>query len=291
MYEKTIFRLDTLLYPHQFGNFLIATNPGGYVDNGKLVILPRLGITDDFCKTVIGICEPIDMNNLDTINHIHTKVIITAAPTYNGVEDARITEDGKRVLFVATNDRGPQTSLYDMVSGVSKPLWYNRNIVQTGRDAVFINNKVLIFRPEIEGLPSYSASYEISKKHIIITGELIKILEAKKSERKRGFSTNVVKLRKNENLIAYHAVINNKYAEYQQGFMLLNDAGIPQAESLLILKTEGALQGGRRPYTLFGCGLVKYRERIYFIGGVGDSMVAILSADITDILSEMKEYK
>ncbi|MCK4528227.1 hypothetical protein KAW18_12720 [candidate division WOR-3 bacterium] len=293
MYENSIFTLEGYWTPSDFKMTngqqpLIATNPGAFIESGKLVILPRLGVTDAFEKTFIGISEPIDMDKLDALNFIPTKPLIMAAPGYNGVEDARITEDGKQVLFVSTKDnQPPETSLYEMDTGVVKPLWYNRTTGETGRDAVLVNNKVLIFRREIEELPSYRASYEITKKHVFIKGGLVEINRAKEGEQKRGFSTNVVKLNNAENLVAYHSVRKNERAEYQEGFMLIDNAGIVNAQTDLILKTEGKLQEGRRPYTLFGCGLVKHKRKLWFIGGVGDWAIAIYSADLGDVLGEM----
>jgi predicted GH43/DUF377 family glycosyl hydrolase len=275
-----------------------VSNPAAYLTlGGKLVILPRLGFTEGFKQSSIGITEPLDLNKIEDFENIKTKIIRKPVHEYDvaGVEDARITENGKQLLTVGLNTyyrTSATQTIYSVVSNNkvinNKPFWYNNSIYNTGRDAFILNDNVLIFRPEADNLRSYRANYEITEHYVIIGMGIVPILEPQKVENKTGFSTNSVKISKDENLVAYHALCNNKKAEYAEGFMVLNNAGFPQRKTPLFLKTEGFLQGGDRPFTLFGCGLIKSGKEVYFVGGVGDSGIVIYSADLDKILEVMK---
>ena len=106
------------------------------------------------------------------------------------------------------------------------------------------------------------------------------------SERKRGLSTNVVKLSANEYIVGYHNVLKNR-GEYSNGFLLLNNEGETTGVTKPILETTGALRYGARPYTLFGCGLVLRKDRLYWVGGIGDTWIGVFSADLDKVLSEV----
>lgn len=311
--EKKIFNLETLLISEQFEmiNYpetpLEAFNPAAYVDrNDKLVILPRLVFDTRFYVSSVGLCEPISFDKLADYNfgakQIKTRLLKypTTSNEMRGVEDPRITEDGKRLLTVglgkttdgeAFTTQTTMSKISDNEIVATKPFLFEGKELQTGRDAVFINDKVLLFRPEIKTLQTYRAFYEETDTHIVISNEgLIPILEldALKNERKRGVSTNVVKLSTNEYIVGYHAAFDDKL-EYKEGFMLVTDNGEVTETSKLMLKTEGILQYGHRPFTLFGCGLVIYKDKLFFVGGVGDSWIGIFSAELSSVLERIKK--
>ena len=282
-----------------------AFNPGAYVnDDGKLVIMPRLIFDDRFYVSSIGLCEPISFQELIDFDNekrsIETNLIKypEAQQEINGVEDPRVTEDGKEVLTVGLSTQNiyhtTQTTLMDFDGKKlfnAKPFLFNNSIWNTGRDAVLVNDDVLFFRPEssINNFLSYRAFYEKTSDRIEISNkDLEMVLKTIPGERKRGFSTNAVRLSSNEFLVEYHGVLDKKY-EYQEGFILVDNVGIPIATTDYLLKTEGILSYGNRPWTLFGCGLILRNSRLWAISGVGDWAIAIYSADIDDVLNQMKK--
>ena len=304
---KNIFRLEALLVSRQFKmlNYPEAPidvfNPAAYLnEQKKLVILPRLVFDIRFYVSSIGLCEPIDLDSMSDLEEIRTRLI--KYPTTNnereGVEDPRITEDGKKVLTVGVgktpDGKGftSQTtmSLFDGEHMyMPKPFLFQDTELQTGRDAVLLNNHVLFFRPEAEPLRTYRTFYTETKDNIIISTKDIKVVEElnnQRLERKRGFSTNTVKLTEDTYIVGWHNVYADK-AEYKERFMLLDDNGEVKGISEPILETTGTLRYGARPYTLFGCGLVLHRDRLYWIGGVGDSWIGIFSADLDAVLGEI----
>lgn len=280
-----------------------AFNPGAYVnDEGKLVIMPRLVFDNYFYVSSIGLCEPISFHELTDFDNKNRKIrtnLIKYPETHqeiNGVEDPRITEDGKKVLTVGLNLHGSyhttQTTLMKFDGKKlfnAKPFSFNDSIWNTGRDAVLVNDNSLLFRPESSSnkFLSYRAFYEETDDRIEISNEDLEVvLKCTSSERKRGFSTNVVQLSSNEFLVGYHGALIEKY-EYREGFMIINDDGIPIAISDYILKTEGILRYLNRPYTLFGDGLILRKNQLICVYGVGDWAIGIYSADINDVLNQM----
>ena len=303
---ENIFRLETLLVGKQFKmlNYpetpLNAFNPAAYLnDQKKLVILPRLVFDIRFYVSSIGLCEPIAFDSLKDIGEIKTKLIKypTVHNEKNGVEDPRITEDGKKILTVGLGklDNGAHTTQVSMntFNGKqiikTKPFLYQDTELQTGRDAVLVNDHVLLFRPEAERLRTFKAFYTEDGKNIIISSKgitVLKELDNRRLEKKRGLSTNVVRLTTGEYIVGWHSVFGEKM-EYKEGFILIDDEGEVKGISKPILETTGTLRYGARPYTLFGCGLVLHKDRLYWIGGVGDSWIGIFSADLSDVLGEI----
>ena len=302
--EKEVFKLEAVLVPDQVEMIdypskpLGIWNPAAYIKNDKLVIIPRLHFDTHFYTSSVGLCEPISFDELGTYNmgKRNIKVSMLKYPTthleVHGVEDPRITEDGTKLLTVGINRSAhkSQTTMSDFDGkAVSnpKPFLYNGSELNTGRDAVLLNNHILFFRPEMAPLGTYKACYKVTKNNVVITEVNDKlVLPHSKGIIKTGFSTNAVKVSNTESLIAYHGVFAEKY-EYREGFVLLDNEGNVLGRTPLLLKTEGILRyAGGRPFTLFGDGLVLRKGKIYFVCGVGDVWTAIFSANVGDILDK-----
>ena len=304
---NNIFELETLLVPNQFemSNYpqtpIAVFNPAAYVEDGKLVILPRLVFDIRFYASSVGLIEPLKFDMLSEYSSLPLEAKLLKYPTedyeINGVEDPRITENGDKILTVGLSkdktgfiSQTIMSNFEDGKIGRAKPFLFRNSIFGTGRDAVIINSHVLLFRPETKPLRTYRAFYIEVNGKIQILEEGLKALpelDAYAYEKKRGMSTNVVKVSKNQYIVGYHVVYEDKL-EYKEGFMLLNDEGEITAMSEPILKTEGYLRYGHRPFTLFGCGLVLTKDTLYFVGGIGDSWIGIYSAELNRVMEEIK---
>ena len=303
--EKETFKLEAVLVPEQVemvdypSKPLGIWNPAAYIKNDKLVIIPRLHFDTKFYASSVGLCEPISFDVLDRYNmgKRSIKTSILKYPTTNlevdGIEDPRVTEDGERILTVGIN-RGQhksQTTMSDFdgkkVSN-PKPLLYNGSELDTGRDAVLLNDHILFFRPETALLDTYEAYYEVTADNVVLTKCFNEpVLPRLRGTIKTAFSTNAVKLSNSESLIAYHGVFAEKH-EYKEGFMLVDNEGNTLGRTPLFLKTEGILRyGSGRSFTLFGCGLVLRKGVLFFVGGVGDTWTAIFSANVGDVLDKI----
>ena len=303
--EKEAFNLEAVLVPEQVemvdypSKPLGIWNPAAYIKNDKLVIIPRLHFDTKFYASSVGLCEPISFDELGTYNmgKRNIKASMLKYPTtyleVHGVEDPRITEDGKRLLTVGIS-RGlhkSQTTMSDFDNEKAfnqKPFLYNGSELNTGRDAVLLNDHILFFRPEMAPLNTYKAYYKVTANNVVITECGNKpILPHLKGTIKAGFSTNAVKISNNESLIAYHSVFAEKH-EYKQGFVLMDNEGNILGRTPPFLKTEGILRyAGGRPFTLFGDGLVLREDKICFVCGVGDTWTAIFSANVGDVLDKI----
>ena len=307
MAKGETFTLETVLVPGQVemvdypSKPLGIWNPAAYIKNDKLVIIPRLHFDTKFYASSIGLCEPISFDELDTYNmgKRNIKVSMLKYPTthleVHGVEDPRITEDGKRIITVGINkgQHKSQTTMSDFDGKETtnpKPFLYNGSELNTGRDAVLLNDHILFFRPEIPPLNTYKAYYKVNTNNVILTEfNEESVIPCSRGIIKTGFSSNAVKLSNNESLVAYHGVFADKH-EYKEGFVLVDNEGNVLDRTPTFLKTEGILRyAGGRPFTLFGDGLVLRNERLFFIGGLGDVWTAIFSADVGDVLERMGE--
>lgn len=302
-----IFNLETLLVGEQFKmvNYpqtpLAAFNPAACIKNNKLVILPRLYFDTHFYVSSVGLCEPLEFDKLSDYNlgakTIETKLLKYPKEDYEirGVEDPRITEDGSKILTVGVSfDRKSQTILSDFDGDKitsSKPFFFKNSIINTGKDAVLLNNNVLLFRPEAKSFRTYRAYYTVGKENVKVSDEGLRVFtefDACRAERKRGLSTNAVKIDRDLSVCAYHSVLNRR-VEYREGFVLFDTDGDLMGMTDGILGTSDILRYGYRPYTLFGCGLVLFKNRLYFVGGVGDSWIGVFSAKLDDVMGEINE--
>lgn len=268
-------------------------NPAAFMSSSdEMIIFPRLIFDTRFYTSSIGIFRiPFNMY-FPSLKTISTTLLATPtnAQDFKGLEDPRITEDGKKFLHVALNNN---TISHTVLSNFTAGDLYNfrtleieTEIVPNGRDAAIINDDYLVFRPELKKLESYSVPYEQDGTIDFKNAKVV--LSPLKFELKRGFSTNVVKLSSNEFLIGWHAILRQNL-EYANGFMILNNVGevISMSEPFFRLP-QNYLRYGNRPNTLFGCGLILRKNKLWWIGGIGDWAIGVFSAELEDVLNKLK---
>jgi predicted GH43/DUF377 family glycosyl hydrolase len=305
-----MFKQHAILFGKQFvmSNYpempLIAWNPAVYQRNSKMVLLPRLHFDNKFYVSSLGLCQPIAFKEVETYNNgarsIKTKLIKYPASDNDirGVGDPKITEDGRRILtggigrVFGESTLTAQTTMSvfdgDKITA-SKPFLFLGSEINTGRDAVFLNGNTLLFRPEREPFRTYRAKYTETDSHIVISKqEVLPQLDKTKDAFKQGISTNAVGVSKEVYLVGYHAKLISR-AEYRNGFLLLDKDGNITGMTDLILRTEGISRYAHRPFTIFGCGLILHKDKLWWAGGIGDSWIGIFSIDLDDVMRLFKE--
>lgn len=300
--EKEIFKLEALFTPQQFilQDYprvpISAFNPAAYnlPETDDIVIFPRLVFDDQFYVSSIGVCAPISLNKLSSVKTITTRLLAFPSDKtdFKGLEDPRITEDGKKMLHVAHDEHAiSRTVLSEYHNGAlynSRPLVLAspNESTMSGCDAALINDDYLVFRPELEDLTSYSVPYDQNGN--INFKESYPVLSPYIHELKRGFSTNVVKLSSDAYLIGWHTVLRRNL-EYANGFMLLSGIGEDIGISKPFFRLPNTMiKYGNRPNTLFGCGLILHHETLYWVGGIGDWSIGIFSTPLEKVLECVK---
>lgn len=266
-------------------------NPAAYVKAGLLYVYPRLIFDDRFYVSYVGKCEPINLEEA-CVETVDTEIFKYPMQNYEikAVEDPRITEDGSRLLTVGiTTDLRTQTIFTDLKTGEVKPFRSEGTIFDTGKDALFLTENVLFYRPQATPLVTYRAFYKITDEYVEIKDEdKLVVLPKQNGEQRRAFSTNAVRLSTNEHLVAFHTVLD-RCGEYMMDFVIVDNEGIPQHQTNKTLRTKGIYRYGFRPYTFFGCGLSLWEDGVYVTGGVGDWAIVINSASLGSVLDEMRE--
>jgi len=106
-------------------------------------------------------------------------------------------------------------------------------------------------------------------------------------EYKVGWSTNTVQLGENRYLVGWHGV-HRQDLSYRNGLALVDGKGRLLAISDYLLVPEGLVeQYGDRSLALFGNGLLLWRDRLIWIGGVSDYCIGIFVAELPSILQHL----
>ncbi|HDI01036.1 MAG TPA: glycosidase [Candidatus Bathyarchaeota archaeon] len=121
--------------------------------------------------------------------------------------------------------------------------------------------------------------------------ELRPVMVPEEWESHMGWSTNAVKLSSNELLIGWHGVSRADLA-YRNGLAVLSPDGELLAVSDYVLSPRGMYEEyGDRCMTLFGNGLVRYKEWLIWVGGVCDACVGIFKVELDKALETLRWLK
>jgi len=116
------------------------------------------------------------------------------------------------------------------------------------------------------------------------------VLTPEEWELKTGWSTNALELSANEYLVGWHAVLRN--GVYVNGLAMVSKEGelLGVSDYLLVPERPEELYGDR-PGVIFGCGLIRYKEKLIWIGGVADTAIGIYAADLEKALESLRPFK
>jgi len=308
---------DIVIDNYQRPKPVVIFNPGAMIKEDKVLIFPRLIF--DYYKYVssIGLFEANlrDLMRSSLSIPVHTSIILWPKEIWEflGCEDPRIFVAGDKIYMLYTGKgycyKNGQLTRRDVlgfieltpsISIARKGFFRIVNeaeefIPRTNKDSAFIkarNREVtLLTRPEIkERHICWKAVADLDDLSIF-EKTLEPVFPNEEWEVKVGWSTNVISLSKDEYLVGWHAVLRSNLA-YMNGLAIVNSQGTLLAISNYVLGPRGLQEEyGDRPLVIFGDGLLKYNEKILWIGGVSDYCIGVFITDLDTIMERMRWIK
>ncbi|MCD6530741.1 hypothetical protein J7L06_10760 [Candidatus Bathyarchaeota archaeon] len=209
--------------------------------------------------------------------------------TGKGLVHEKRRKERKDVLALANLDR----SFNVKRKGFFKISWDGEEFTpQSNKDAAFLkvsrDKASMLVRPEIGG-KRICWRCEASLSNLTLDGKTLEPVMANEPwEEKVGWSTNAVKLSSNEYLVGWHGVLREEES-YKNGLAVVDDEGGLLAVSDYLLSPRSLPEMyGDKPLTIFGCGLMLYKEYLIWVGGISDYGIAIFRADLEKVLERVR---
>jgi len=320
--KSDVFIRRFYLYPEDVSieNFrrkaLAVFNPGVVLRDNEIYIFPRTVFDYYWYVSSISLIRIRIREFVEESFEKPVKARIILSPKNiwelgKGLEDPRVTylDDKFHILYTAVAPSQREiiplqayavlnSSLEDMRRGFIKIIADEEYIIYPWKDSALLDvsrrETTLMTRPTIR----YEENVlEIGWRGIIDLDNLTinhKSLEPvfpfEEWELKTGWSTNVLKISSNEYLIGWHAVLRSMI--YANGLAIIDEDGELKAVSdyMLVPETFPELYGDR-PGVIFGCGLIKINDLIYWIGGVSDFAIGVYVAELDKIFENMRDVK
>ena len=317
-----VFRRIALLEPDRFVVYgytrrkpLAVFNPGALVIGRDLYIFPRLIFDYYWYVSSIGIAKLDIEELLDGYipSVIEAKILLYPRTRYEngrGCEDARALLDGDKlvVLYTAVGTRHPDCCIPIPRQGYAEFTWSSlseirRDVIKIAtdsraeatddwKDSAIIARKSTVYtmltRPMLRDyIACWRCILRIDDLSIPIES-LEPILVPEEWEYKVGWSTNAVRLDGDAYLVGWHGVAQEDFS-YRNGIAVVDSDGRLLGITNYILSPRDIVElYGDRPYVIFGCGLVRYRELLLWIGGISDHAIAVYIAELDKVLEHVR---
>ena len=294
-----------------------AFNPGAILIGDNVLIFPRLIFEYYSYSTSVGVCS-VKINDLmeDSIKTpLETNIILWPKEPWEhlGCEDPRIFEKNSLIYVLYTGKgyyRPPNRgiikndalalAILDRDWNIAKRGFFyvekgDEKHVPSNRDSAILDIKddkaTMVTRPVVKGVKVCWYSVADLEKLSMPEEDLKPVFAPEDFESHIGWSTNAVRLSQNEYLVGWHGVSKYDFA-YRNGLAIVNETGDLLAISNYVLSPRGLIEEyGDRPFTLFGNGLIKYKESLIWIGGIGDCCIGIFIAELDKALEKLKWIK
>jgi len=305
-------QLEVVNYPRRP---LAAFNPGAVLLGDRVLVFPRLVFEYYSYTSSVGAFE-LPAEELEgplPARTFPTTIVLWPQRGWEvdrGCEDPRVSpmEDGFRVLYTGVGrlDGGPQgmraiLAYAELDRGLRlKRKGYFR--IRTGEGEFVPDNKdsalldagrdgaVMLTRPmRLGDVPDLCWRGVADLEALSIAGETLEpVLVPEPWEHKVGWSTNAVPLGEGEYLVGWHGVHRDDLS-YRNGLALVDREGRLLAISDYLLAPQGLMeQYGDRSLALFGNGLLLWKYRLVWIGGVSDYCIGVFVAELSQVLSELR---
>jgi predicted GH43/DUF377 family glycosyl hydrolase len=299
-------------------------NPGVDFDGKAVEIFPRFAFDYHVYTGTIGRCQKINIENLisgDFKRPIPAEIILwpgmekTGREDFRGYEDARIFSQGGISFVLCTGNVGKGYSDDDFsrkVGGVLTLAEFKQGKLkrkgyfkirgkdkdftpESNKDATFIkvqgSDANLLLRLSVRGYNECWSGKADLNELVIFEDSLRVNLCSAPWEKKIGWSTNTVPIGSDKYLVGVHSVMNADLS-YINRLAVVNGEGQLLAISpdyLLALKRSSAIEcSGDRSLVLFGDGLIVYKDKLIWIGGLSDWAIGIFVTDLDLALSKLK---
>lgn len=295
---------------------IAAFNPGAMLKDGRLLIFPRL-IFDYYTYTSsIGVFDiPIDEVLQGQIpKPLSTRIILWPGETWEfgpGCEDPRVMMwDGE--VYILYTGAGQYDNAHKVrikpVQGIARfspslELRARRYFSIRGKDKgeVFTpsakdsallspqgEKAVLLWRPQVGGLALCWRGEADLEDYLIPENSMAPVLVPEKWEARVGWSTNALAMEGDKYLVGWHGAAQEDQA-YRNGLALVNQEGYVHALSNYLLAPKGLNECyGDRPQTIFGNGLVRYKDHLIWVGGISDYAIGIFVTPMERALERLR---
>ncbi len=281
----------------------IASNPAISLRGKEARLYIRVAsIGGNFDNTsIVHATMPIDGMRGEI--RLKARYILYPMIPHESVEDPRVNPLDDKELFhvrvikiartpvitfrTALNNSGDEVLLMEPVRFESRE---GEFVLRDYRDTFPLNDRYMIVRPFFKSIGVGGIFIGSRDGSVVSFDELKPIPELlpQEDEYKTGGNA-VAKIASNEYLLIYHCV--DKYGAYYTYAAILSDEG-----ELLLMTEEPIIVPsprhfvGRRPITVFVCGVVKYGDEIILTAGRDDEIVVVYSIS-EDKLFERMTYK
>jgi len=272
---------------------LACFNPGAVVRDEELLLFPRLVFDYFDYNSSIGVTKiPIkEVVRGEIKTPLETEIIIYPTRAWErasdkvfgrGCEDPRVYDSGNRfyILYTGASSKGEIPFAYQAVAELdselrvkSKYVLKLENVRCSMKNGTILSlenrSGYIAIRPQ-ERLACYTGKLDLEKRNIY---DLRVQIIPSPSEFKVGWSTNALKVGE-KFLIGWHVKSVNHL--YKQSLAILGKEGVLESVSRPFLIPRGfETQYGDRSGVIYGCGLVEWKDRFYWIGGIGDYSIGV----------------
>jgi predicted GH43/DUF377 family glycosyl hydrolase len=288
-----------------------AFNPGALLRDKELLILPRCIFEFySYSSSIALFCVDVEEMLEEGIHRpLETRLILWPRELWDirGCEDARIHEADDENLLLYTGvgfsrESGRLVKTY--VQGLAR---FDEGWRELRRGYFTIAEEGETYRPETKDsailkLEGQEASM-LTRPTIedvrlcwrcradleeLRMWSLDPVMAPEEWESRIGWSTNALRLSRDEYLIGWHGASNLDLA-FRNGLAIVDGDGCLLAVSDYLLEPRGLVEEyGDRPQTLFGCGLIGYDEYLLCIGGIGDCCIGVFLADMEEALERLR---
>ena len=292
-----------------------AFNPGALERDGKLLVFPRLVFDYYTYNSSVGVFE-LDMEEVIQGRikaPLETEIVLWPEKIWefgHGCEDPRVTTVGESIYILYTGSkhyhmRGQLIKKsvlgfaeLDRSFNVQRRGYFTtvngkESVVLSNKDSAFIEidgeNATMLTRPDLQGEAlCWRATADLDS--LTIPEESMEpVLAPEAWEEKVGWSTNTVKLSDNEYLVGWHGVLKEDLS-YKDGLAIVDRAGKLLAISDYLLAPQGLVESyGDRSLVIFGDGLLRYKDRLIWVGGISDYGIGIFVAGLDEALDKLKK--